>query len=1390
MALVVTLAMLVLLSGLIIVFLSTVRTDLTSAKSYEDGTNARMLADSALHLVIGQIREASTQPQVVWISQPGLIRTFQQNGDPAKAYKLYSSDHLVVSGGFDPVQDAASGTGDLPPNVPASDPQHWSKKPALWTDLNEPVADLQRPAANGAGSRLSYPIFDANYLTAATGHPETGQLSLSGSATTPDVEGFRIEDFDKRGATMPVKWLYMLKDGTLVGTSDDGQGNAKLSIPPGKDKTAQGEPNSIVARLAFWADDETAKVNVNTAAEGTFWDTPVCNTQPGVNNPIASGYQNNANLVYEWDLAERMGAINEYQRYPGHPAQTCLSAVLGEPLRQRLSLQPAQILTGATRASFVEELLKIAPRVAGKNYRPNGEAAGEDYSSRGGTIRAGSDQAGQWQKANDLSIRRVIADSDRLYATVDELAFAPPALTASSATDRSAAPLASRGGQDASRELLEMSKFFLTASSKAPEQNLFNLPRVAIWPVRDEENRRTAFDKLITFCSTVGDKKTGGAGWPLIFQRNRPTSGTYDWSSIPNNQRIYNYLKALTDRPVPGWKTTGANSLLAKYPQDRDQILTEIFDYIRCTNLVDQSDPLVPNAYYTDPKMNIEDGQGAPKADSMLSKRGQVTPIVIGSTRGFGRIATISELALVLVRKADTGSTAVDATKPNANIEFALLPEMFSPAAGFSSLANDLRIVFKNYQLTVNDGTSEQTLFPKQNSAGANLVYPDIYDVGRISDPEDFESKIGGIIGVRSLLEPSTDRQPRNRGAPSDSVPPTTELTVLKKVVGTAPNEADTRLTIKGSVDAEIWTPGAAGAANAELVQTLSFQFPETKVRLPAWVNQGEFATGDTASKVKGGRINGGQFQDTVIGGANDGDVVRALTAVGPLDAGGAGFTASSFRGDMRLVAARSTVDAGVFSALPNTRYFRETERMAHTLRSAWGHHFPGFFQLNPIGAASGPIVSPGLLLSGWTNYSTGTNWCSVNGTASTFPDIPEGINGVTNSAGLPGDWDNGPAWVLDGALINKADEGTTRHHHASASEGVLWENSTPYIGNYWAGQNFDSEQPTFFSPNRQISSPVMFGSLPTGVKAGHPWQTLLFRPAKSYLPGGTGHPGGSAAGIPDHLLLDLFWMPVVEPYAISEPFATAGKINLNSQVVPFTNLKRHTGLHAVLKSVKLTAINPDQPNRSDSSKLIWSYKISGVLGANVGHDGGGHGVPVRRNLDVENTVRLIDDRLQKNQPFVSASEICDIPLLPADTTDAPRTLVNAGITKDTPLDQIDTKLAQFWDKHRLTGDNSLERPYSMIYPRLTTKSNTYTVHVRVQTVRKLGTDPDRFVFKNGRDQVQGEFRGSFLLERYLDPNAAGFVKGNGETAVDETDPDAALGPYRFRVVSSKQFAP
>ena len=268
-----------------------------------------------------------------------------------------------------------------------------------------------------------------------------------------------------------------------------------------------------------------------------------------------------------------------------------------------------------------------------------------------------------------------------------------------------------------------------------------------------------------------------------------------------------------------------------------------------------------------------------------------------------------------------------------------------------------------------------------------------------------------------------------------------------------------------------------------------------------------------------------------------------------------------------------------------------------------------------------------------------------------------------------------------------------------------------------------------------------MFGSLPTGVNVNQPWQTLLFRPDPGGLPQHIG-----AKSPKDHLLLDLFNMPVVEPYAISDPFSTAGKVNMNYQIVPFTYITRSTGVRAVLKPEQLLAL---------ANNDTTAYKVQAVAMVN------------RRNfMDLDETLKGFQTRFDSGDIFRSASEICDIWLVPQGQTYA--------------------VMPAFWSGYLLTGDNVRERPYANIYPRLTTKSNTFTVHYRVQLLTKAKTTlPGQWV--EGTDIVNSEYRGSSTLERYLDTN-------------DSLNPipDYATTPtakaidtfYKFRVLETKQFTP
>jgi uncharacterized protein (TIGR02600 family) len=335
----------------------------------------------------------------------------------------------------------------------------------------------------------------------------------------------------------------------------------------------------------------------------------------------------------------------------------------------------------------------------------------------------------------------------------------------------------------------------------------------------------------------------------------------------------------------------------------------------------------------------------------------------------------------------------------------------------------------------------------------------------------------------------------------------------------------------------------------------------------------------------------------------------------------------------------------------------------------------------------------------------------------------------------VTGDFDNGYGAAGDGPYIGFADEGNSRLFMTPyGTEGI------PYLDG--SGGLLRSSE-AYFSPNRLVPSAGIMGSLPTGVISQTPWQTLLFRPKALTS---SIHPGANSP--PDYLLLDLFNMPVVEPYAISEPLSTAGRVNMNYQILPFTYIKRSTAVQAALHTEWLTAI----PNGRMSDQ---------------GRKTGGTTSSINRNsrwpLNLSETLKGFEDRFASGDIFCSAAEICSIPLVP----------VGANYSS----------MASWWTGYTLTGDNSKERPYARIYPKLTTKSNSFTVHFRVQVLKKSPATPaDQWV--EGRDIVASEYRGSTLIERYIDPNNTN-IPDFATTASANID-----DYYRFRVIQTRRFAP
>ena len=296
-ALIIVLLFLVLISGLMLAYYSGLTSEGTSTAAWKNAVTTRELADSAIYLDIAQIRDATAgfmhnadgsldlNAPAGWASQPGAIRVFSTNfpGSGTILYKLYSAPSLID----------ASGNGNPSNDLP---PAGWANRTALYVDLNSPVWSAS------AGTNV-YPIMDPSL---AMTNP------ASGLANSSYVDGFAINSKAatligaSNPAAMPVSWLYVLRDGTLIAPDAGGGTTATFS-------SASAQPasnNPIVGRIAFWTDDETCKLNINTASEGVPWNTPAFQSLEDLhaqNSPPAG---------------------NEFNRFLGHPASVSLSPVL------------------------------------------------------------------------------------------------------------------------------------------------------------------------------------------------------------------------------------------------------------------------------------------------------------------------------------------------------------------------------------------------------------------------------------------------------------------------------------------------------------------------------------------------------------------------------------------------------------------------------------------------------------------------------------------------------------------------------------------------------------------------------------------------------------------------------------------------------------------------------------------------------------------------------------------------------------------------------------------------------------------------------------------------------------------------------------------------------
>jgi len=1366
-ALVIVLAFLVLITALVIAFFSNVSTELSGARGYAGGASAKQLADSAVQVVMGAIRQGTTKgANVAWASQPGMIRTYgtylgsgsyAAGGTPLACYKLYSSDNMVVTSlPFDPSTDVAS---------------DWNTKPALFTDLNSPVA---------SGTSMIFPILDGNGIQKLT---KTASMTTTGTylgysavpAKGPDIAGFSIDPNSpvlKYSGTaaplsgtntpvpMPVKWLYVLKDGSLTApTGVDSTGKiANWTTSTGIIPTSQ---NPIVGRVAFWTDDETCKVNINTASEGTYCDMArVCTNQ-------------------ELSMAKTLPMQHEYQRYPGHPAMTSLSTIFNSGTSLNLA---------ASGTAQNELIYGIAPRVGGGGSR-SGTALTSKYATAGATPTP--------------TPPPVIPKSDRLFASIDELMFKP--LVTGSTRDLNDPN--SPNPTVITKAKLQQAKFFITTSSRAPDLNLFGKPRVCIWPIHttNDANHRTTFDQLIAWCSTVN-------AYPFFFQRQLAKSPTNDLPPSPSNsglgrnRTVLEYLRKMTSGTIPGFGGNFQSKYSTQNPNggtDCDQILTEIFDYIRSANLTDLSiggtNGVNPNFVPFTPLPSVpSSGPGAgtvqylSDAAGLAGQKGGgiVCPIedTTNGTRGFGRFPTVQQAFIHFIGGDKNDAVTLGGTVPpnytRVRAAFCVQLNCLSPGYVVAAPYYSVKVSnLNNFGWATNAGALTSMNFPTSGTISwCNFI-------------QNNENYVGGLMGYTEMC--------RNFLYSPNAYPFVTTGTTAGTSFLDVPT-ADGSFQFKGgNVDIEILEGGTS-------VQKVTLNFPTATFPLPVPVTPQTYTNGSVGptyarqflgssyvipggtygdgSVIPGGTYRG-RFGDDgwrwwdpnywgpgVGGWVATGGYIMTGTAGGY---SGIALTAGSdvvravlaTPGDLRVIAPRKTIVPSDNLFAPHPNYTLSGTMMAHNVWNGEDSAMPG--------ATSGQLVN-GLA------YYSGNK-----------ADSPPSINGImvgsTNSAtsttDMPGDFDQAFGPLRDGGYINKPDEGSLG--------GAKDPNNGPEIP-YFPAWSHWLDRPvgaTLFSPNRQMISAVMFGSLPTGVWANKPWQTLLFRPCPPGHPG-NGQPtqpplAGQAPQPPytvppDHLLLDLFSMPIVEPYAISEPLSTAGRINMNYQIAPFSYITRSTGVQAVLKSEQIYGVfdNDVYTGSPNWAGYKTGVKLTGTTTTTV--DSYQH----RTALNVDETLKGFQQRFATNDIFRSPSEICDIALVPSATT-------TPSTTAPTYANMMNgTFSASYWANKRLTGDNTKERPYAEVYPRFTTKSNTFTVHMRVQTLKKVpGSTAASWV--ENKDVVVSEYRGSQTIERYVDaddPTLPDFAQVANLNYSLESYPDLSgsgmTSAYKFRVITTKKFTP
>jgi uncharacterized protein (TIGR02600 family) len=1387
-ALVVVLGAMALIAFLVLTILTLNRAEQRAATNSAELTDVRNLADLPAQVVISQIRRATQNLGTFfnWTSQPGLIRVFsvENSSDPDTAptiqqfrYPLYSTQTLYAAG---PPDFAAE----------ATELAQWANSKALYVDLNEPI-EIRQDLTTGAPiptanpGTLVYPILDPAAFERVGDNGESRVQGLAINGTAPATSPRHL-------MPMPVRWLYVLSTGKILAPLPGGDlSMARFDMAEFQPQGNEPAPK-IIGRIAFWTDDESCKINLNTASEPAPWHPPM--------------------TVSERDrwAADTQPVRGETHRLSGHPAYTALSPVF-RSLGGLASPAPA-----------------MQPQPQPPTGQGNGVSPFKDY------LTASHSLLPQTPKKDTGSVHGtelVLSNttppplrSPALWSNVDEFLFDSGQPNGTGAL-RQRNGFQSVTGYALDEADIRRARFCLTTHSSAPETNPFNQPKISLWPIQTDPAQRTRTDQLMALAATIGGTADARAYYGI--QRDSAWSGSTPGSSHSTNadlatgsrnRQLFDWLQTRTTNPFPAHPGSFAD----KYgPLNRDHLLLSMFDLTRWTSN--------PGNAWTDNGPTYDYLAPSSEGTSPADGSGMVTPLIADTGAGRtlrspGRIPTITEAAIVFIAtdakrdgtsgdiEPETAGDWIGFAKQTTQVRAFIVLEPYITSPGFPAINPSIKYVLKglNGASPSNPESAPEDMpftMAQHSLAGRPLIFGGSatqYELINhvtfspsfpgISTPTGIARRFGGdatpFTGLTSLF---VQRNGSARLA-LDIQDPITQFPWATKPIDVSavlPNPLGQILIpyVGGDLVLEI-----RHASTDAILQEIALPFTQLSSEIPMpRLPREDFAAAGPNDALILNRFN------LLVDPANPntppylplikrGDVVRAVT-LNPT---------SPHRGDVRMLASRYRVPKDWFtpaSPAPGATDDYEKHGLRETVFDATGQI--GSSGINTPGAQGNnrqlPSATVGSLLPQNPLQSPPLN------------ALPQGVTAALSRTALTevynpdearyGDWETGSGSLPDGPFFSRQDL-TNAISQEDARSGFRDNIAATYTD---GGELAIDAAGLSHTPQRQVSSAFIFGALtpfvygipddpnppPTGPPNPEPWRTLLFCPnplSRTTPVNGAvnvlDHPG---VGSPfDHLWLEFFWTPVVEPHFLSPAFSTQGKVNLNCQMIPFTWIERTTALHAAFKGVRIPAIH-------HSAREVYKtpFDPSAATPAIAPE--------VLYEVDVEKTLKAFRTRFTSGQVFYHPSEICDTYLFPRRIPGFEQDY-SRGLTP-APLDPANLdceQLNEWWngdpteprklDAFELTGDNLRESPYAQVYPRLCTRSNVYKVHYRVQLISKSRSTPAN-EWNVESEKITAEQRGAVTLERYLDPNDPNIP--------DMTSSNLALDDfYRYRILTTEPFTP